>query len=233
MNVPQKKSILPWNDHHEYEGKHAFLGASQNAWLNWDNVKLLTRYTQSYVQSIGTVLHELAKDCIKARMKLTLEDYHLLDYAMLKAFGYPLPKDIFDSKCYIRVFAAYVNDAIKFHMTPEVILFYSKNCFGTTDSIIYDSYSNTLRIHDYKSGDKEAKFTQLVVYAAYACLEYNIIPSKTTFILRIYQEACDEDGNINELPYKEMICPPQEVELVMERTRIADNIINAYKENRQ
>ena len=31
----------------------------------------------------------------------------------------------------------YVNDAISFRMVPEQILFYSENCFGTADTIVF------------------------------------------------------------------------------------------------
>ena len=44
----------------------------------------------------------------------------------------------------------YVNDAIGFKMTPEQILYYSDNCFGTADAILFRN--NFLRIHDLKTG---------------------------------------------------------------------------------
>lgn len=35
-------------------------------------------------------------------------------------------------------------------MTPEQVLYYSENCFGTADTISFDN--KTLRIHDLKTG---------------------------------------------------------------------------------
>lgn len=64
----------------------------------------------------------------------------------------------------------YVNDAIGYKMTPEQPLFYSFNCYGTTDAIAYKK--NALRIHDLKTGEIEAHMKQLYIYSALFCLEY-------------------------------------------------------------
>lgn len=58
----------------------------------------------------------------------------------------------------------YVNDAISFRMVPEQILFYSENCFGTADTIVFRN--GTLRIHDLKTGVVPAHMEQLEIYAA-------------------------------------------------------------------
>lgn len=71
-------------------------------------------------------------------------------------------------------------------MTPEVVLFYSLNCFGTADAISFRD--NILRIHDLKTGVTPTSMKQLLIYAALFCLEYKIKPSEIDDIeLRIYQ----------------------------------------------
>ena len=82
-------------------------------------------------------------------------------------------------------FNNYVNDAIGFRMTPEQVLFYSVNCFGTADAISFDK--GLLRIHDLKTGTHPAKIDQLMIYAALFCLEYNERPAEINYELRIYQ----------------------------------------------
>ena len=79
----------------------------------------------------------------------------------------------------------YVNDAIGFRMTPEQVLFYSENCFGTADTIAFNK--DFLRIHDYKSGVTPAKMEQLLIYAALFCLEYRKKPGNIGMELRLYQ----------------------------------------------
>ena len=79
----------------------------------------------------------------------------------------------------------YVNDAIGFKMSPEVVLFYSEYFFGTADTICFRN--NVLRIHDLKTGTIPAKMEQLEIYAALFCLEYKIKPIDIDIELRIYQ----------------------------------------------
>ena len=35
---------MQWNDHHQLEGKHAFLGASNFHWVNWTDSIFENRY---------------------------------------------------------------------------------------------------------------------------------------------------------------------------------------------
>lgn len=80
----------------------------------------------------------------------------------------------------------YVNDAIGFKMKPEQVLFYSENCYGTTDAIAFRN--GLLRIHDLKTGITPAHMEQLEIYAALFCLEYKIKPSDIEMELRLYQK---------------------------------------------
>lgn len=84
-----------------------------------------------------------------------------------------------------KTFNMYVNDAIGYRMTPEQMLFYSENCFGTTDAISFRR--GRLRIHDLKTGVTKASVEQLEIYAALFCLEYRFKPMEIEIELRIYQ----------------------------------------------
>ena len=79
----------------------------------------------------------------------------------------------------------YINDAIGFGMDPEVLLYFSDNCFGTADAISFKK--NFLRIHDLKTGVTPASIKQLEIYAALFCLEYQIEPGNIDMELRLYQ----------------------------------------------
>jgi hypothetical protein len=108
----------------------------------------------------GTELHDLAAKLIK--------------------LGIELPQTS-------KTFDQYVNDAIGFRMRPEQKLYYSDNCFGTADAIVYDEKTKFLRIHDLKTGETPAHMQQLMIYAALFCLEYHQKPAQMGFELRIYQ----------------------------------------------
>ena len=149
-----------FNEHYRLKGQHAFLGASKYQWLNYDPEKVANAYSNFLASQRGTELHDFAARCIKLRQKL--------------------PK----SK---KTLNAYVNDAIGFHMTPEQILYYSDNCFGTADTICFDEKNGFLRIHDLKTGVIPAHMEQLLIYNALFCLEYRIKPSQIKIEDRIYQ----------------------------------------------
>ena len=149
-----------WNDHSSLEGMHAFLGASKYQWINYSDDKLIQTYDNMMAVQRGTELHEFAATCIRLRQKL--------------------PKSR-------KTLNSYVNDAIGFGMTPEVVLYYSDVCFGTTDAIKFDEKKEFLRIHDLKTGVTPAHMEQLEIYAALFCLEYHIKPGDIGMELRIYQ----------------------------------------------
>jgi len=73
-------------------------------------------------------------------------------------------------------------------MSPEVVLFYSPNAFGTVDAIAYRY--RLLRISDLKTGATRVSEHQLEVYAALFCLEYEIDPFSLRGIeLRLYKDS--------------------------------------------
>lgn len=205
-----------WNDHKEFEGKHAFLGASQFRWINWDFQTLEERYYGQFAQLIGTTLHELAQDCINHRIKLNKSDKHLIDLYLSKVY---VPKAAYDSDAILLNLIPFVNDAIGFHMSSEVVLYYSYYCFGTCDAICVNEKEKIIRIHDYKSGETPAHMEQLLIYAALYYLEYRKNPNEYKTILRIYQ-------NFETVEY---IPEPMEIEKFMKLIRDYDNHIQIMK----
>lgn len=175
---------MQWNNHSQFEGMHAFLGASNYHWINWNTDVLHQRYYSQYATEIGTTIHELARDCIRSRMKLTKHDKHLVEMSLYHA---GIPKEAYDSEMILTNLIPFVNDAIGYHMSSEVILFYSIECFGTTDAIVFNEKDKILRIHDLKTGQVPAHIEQLFIYAALFCLEYHKDPRTFKTELRFYQ----------------------------------------------
>lgn len=144
--------------HSNLEGLHAPFSASQSAWLRYDTEKALTVYDNMRAKERGTKLHDWAKRTIDLGIKQPRSNKTLY---------------------------AYVNDAIGFKMSTEVVLYYSPYFFGTTDAISFRN--NKLRIHDLKTG-KSGHMEQLEVYAALFCLEYKIKPGDIQMELRLYKD---------------------------------------------
>ena len=182
---------MNFNNHLNLEGQHAFLGASKYHWINYSEDKVVESYNKFLATLKGTTLHEFAAQCIK--------------------LGQKLPK----SK---KTLNNYVNDAIGYKMTPEQVLYYSENCFGTADAISFRN--RLLRIHDYKSGVIPAHMEQLEIYTALFCLEYKYKPSDIDIELRIYQY----DKIFYHNPSSEEIVP------IMDKIITFDKAINKVKE---
>ena len=144
--------------HSNLEGLHAPFSASQSSWLRYSDEKAIEVYTNKKAAEMGTRFHKWAKDTIDLGIKQ------------------PRSK---------KTIYAYVNDAIGFKMSTEVVLYYSDRFFGTADSICFRN--GMLRIHDLKTGKTPVHMEQLEVYAALFCLEYKVKPSDIDMELRIYQ----------------------------------------------
>lgn len=149
---------MNFHKHSDLIGEHAFLGGSKYHWINYDEDRLAAAYDKYMAVQRGIQLHDFAKRCIE--------------------LGIKLPKSR-------KSLNQYVNDAIGYRMTPELVLYYSSNSFGTADSLSFRD--NVLRIHDLKTGVSPVSMRQLEVYAALFCLEYSIVPSEIYMELRIYQ----------------------------------------------
>lgn len=182
---------MNFNKHLKFEGQHAFLGASKYHWIDYDEAKVAEAYSRFQAIQQGTILHAFAAQCIR--------------------LGQKLPKSQ-------KTLNMYVNDAIGYKMTPEQVLFYSENCFGTADAIAFRG--NQLRIHDLKTGITPTHIEQLEIYAALFCLEYKVNPGNIGIELRIYQNneiLCHE-------PTAEEIAP------IIDKIISFDKIIDKLKE---
>lgn len=179
-------------NHHNLEGLHAPFSPSQSSWLRYDDAKALDVFANKKAAEMGSRLHKWAKDTIDLGIKQ------------------PRSK---------KTIYAYVNDAIGFRMSTEVVLFYSSRFFGTADTISFKN--GKLRIHDLKTGKTPVHMEQLMIYAALFCLEYKIKPHDIEMELRIYQnDDCD--------PY---IPDPDEIQEIMDHIVHLDKLLeNAERE---
>ena len=179
---------MNFNLHLDKAGRHATFSPSAWRWINDDNDALVRRLSSQYAQTVGTILHEIACKHIKYSIKMNKYDKKNV---MLELLSRGIPGVVVDMLDFDAVFEnlmTYVNDGVAFRMTPEVVLYYSDNFFGTTDAISYDLKSRVLRIHDYKSGVIPAHMEQLEIYEALFCLEYRVKPFDISEMeLRIYQ----------------------------------------------
>ena len=125
---------MRFNNHSQLAGMHAFLSASKYHWINYDEEKLDATFATHMTARRGTEMHELAAQLIKMGVRL------------------PTSR---------KTINLYVNDAIGYRMTPEQVLFYSENAFGTADAISFRG--KKLRVHDLKNGVTPASDKQLKV----------------------------------------------------------------------
>lgn len=183
---------MQFERHWQVEGKHAFLGASKHHWLNYDIEKLKRTWTNQFASQRGTELHIWAAMTIKLKIRMKRDQTSL--------------------NCYI-------NDAIGFKMSPEVVLYFNDDCFGTADYISFSK--GVLRIHDLKTGVHPGHFNQLCIYAALFCLQYGVNPYDIEMIFRIYQ---------GDVPFVEMIGDPKFIREIMDKFIEFSPIIKEMKE---
>lgn len=112
---------------------------------------------------------------------------------------------------------SYINDAIDFHMSPEVGLCYSENCYGIADAI--DFTNNFLRIHTLRTKHKPADMKQLLIYDALFCLKHDIKPRDIQIENRIYQND------------KVLIANPTSADLnpIIEKIKEFDRVVREVK----
>ena len=149
---------MEFHQHRNLEGLHAVFSPSQSSWLRYDDDKAIEVYSNRKAAKMGSRLHAWAKETID--------------------LGIKQPRSR-------KTLYAYINDAIGYRMSTEVVLFYSERFFGTADAICFRD--NMLRIHDLKTGVTPVDMEQLETYAALFCLEYKIDPRDIVIELRIYQ----------------------------------------------
>lgn len=181
---------MNFNAHFNLKGQHAFLGASRYHWINYSEDKVAETYAGFLASQKGTILHDFAAQCI--------------------TLGQKLPKSQ-------KTLNMYVNDAIGYRMTPEQILYYSDNCFGTADAIAFRN--GLLRIHDLKTGTTPVHIEQLMIYSALFCLEYRVQPEEINMELRIYQN--------NDI----LVHNPEaeDIRMIIEKIKSFDKIIEQMK----
>jgi len=174
-----------FNKHLRLQGEHAFLSPSSYHWINYTPSRLLEKWTSAQAGAYGSAQHEYALREIRAGRYSDL----------------------------VGTIGLYINDAIKYKMQCEQVLYYSENCFGTADTISFKR--NTLRIHDLKTGVTPGSVHQLEVYAALFCLEYGVNPHDIKIELRIYQA--------NEVAVYD--ADPEDIVFIMEKIQEFDKLI--------
>lgn len=185
--------------HSNLIGQHAILSPSSYHWLTYPEDKLRQWYHNKQQAALGDKLHAYAQQAIELRQMQ--------------------PKNG-------TTVATYINDAIGFRMHPEVPLRYSDVCFGTADACgfreekVQGSLINTLRISDLKTGVHEADMTQLRIYAALFCYDFNVNPFNIHIILRIYQNDT----------IKEEIADPADIFMVMDQIKTQAALIEYLRE---
>ena len=180
---------MRFNKHLDLQGEHAFLSPSQHHWIHYTSERLVERWVTSQAAAYGTMQHEYAHREIQEGNLSSL----------------------------VGTIGLYINDAIKYRMSCEQILYYSENCFGTADTIAFRY--NILRIHDLKTGVYPGSVHQLEVYAALFCLEYNKDPFGIKMELRIYQN--------NEVIVYE--ADPEDIMFIIDKIQEFDKIITYQK----
>ena len=178
--------------HSNLNGLHAPFSPSQSSWLQYDKNRTKEIFLNKKTAEMGTRLHAWAKETID--------------------LGIKQPK----SK---KTLYTYVNDAIGFKMSTEVVLFYSERFFGTADSISFRD--NFLRIHDLKTGKIKADMEQLEIYAALFCLEYKVKPESIGMELRLYQN--------DEVVYHNPT--PEDIHAIMDKIVHLDQVIQTLEED--
>lgn len=190
---------MHWHEHSENQGKHALFSPSNPAYFGLEAEEFRNRLNQKLRSAVGTEIHEWcffriielekvgsAREALKGIKGHIFKKYYIEKFRRLSIDGIRLintlsvlSKEVFETA------KVYVNDAISFRMDPEVILQVSPRTFGTADAISFNG--SILRIHDLKTGVKQARIDQLVGYDAYFCIEYNIDPCSIEHELRVYQ----------------------------------------------
>ena len=171
-----------FNDHWKLAGKHSFMSPSSYHWINYDEDKIRDRFKTSMDAALGTRKHEFAKEAIEMGIKMADTGQTL---------------------------NSYINDCIGYRMTPEVLLYFSENCFGTADAISYRMNPKTrkmrLRIFDLKNGTTKASEKQLWVYIAIFCHEYEVDINEIEVDARIYQNDIIHEFEIDPMIIMDLI----------------------------
>ena len=188
---------MTFNKNSRLVGQHAFLSPSTYHWLDYDEDKLRASYFNKQQTKRGDDLHAYAQRAIDLKIKQADNGTTL---------------------------SSYMNDAIGFRMIPEVPLYFSDDCFGTTDAIgIRDERGRlVLRISDLKTGITLASMKQVLIYCGIFFHEYNAVfkPEEVDVILRIYQNDIID----------EYLPTPSEIRGIMSKIAYQAKIIEYLRE---
>src|SRR3954466_14281974 len=130
----RRKYCMRFREHSHLSGQHAFLSPSTYHWINYDEEKLKFRYKTMRAALEGMEHHRYAAIAIEER---EIQDDETTTVGM------------------------YINQCIQYGMSPEVVLYYSPNAFGTVDAIAYKY--RRLRISDLKTGVSRTSEHQLEI----------------------------------------------------------------------
>lgn len=140
---------------------HSLLSPSKYSWVNYTLEKFEDMFQDKMTTTLGTRLHELAKEHILLQLTMPRNE---------------------------KTINKYINDCIGMRMTPEVPLVgYPGIAFGTADAIRFEPKTKTLYVFDLKNGTIEAKFTQLMIYGVYFAEEYGYRVGELNYEFRLYQ----------------------------------------------
>ena len=184
---PRRKKYL------EQQG-HAIFGGSKYAYLNYDISELHDKVDDAvkayYATKVGTAVHAEAQRLISKRIKLTKSTAKFdIQRTLLLT---DIPREAYNLDQFTETFVAYVNDAIGFNMRTEELLVPFTDSdwfFGTCDAISFSNATKELHIHDLKTGVSTASMNQLLIYAAFFFLQYDLDPNDIRTELRIYQSG--------------------------------------------
>lgn len=191
--------MMKFNPHYNLHGKHAVLSASSYHWIRYDREKMANRFRTMIQAARGTELHDIAS-------KLITNGIRLPDTG--------------------QTLNAYVNDCIGYRMTPEQVLYYSDNCFGTADAIDFRMNKKTqrmiLRVFDLKTGVTRSSEDQLKVYVALFCLEYEVDPNEIDIDARIYQNDLIHEFDIEAVDVLNIMQTIREFDQLLNELRLED-----------
>lgn len=148
---------MDFHDHSDLKGQHAFLGPSRISWIRYTPEKLRRVFINMQAAKEGTRKHAFASEAIALGQRLAGRKSAL---------------------------SRFVNESIGHGLTPDVILMYSFNCYGTADALGFRD--KTLRVHEYKSGESGSE-EQPMIYTALFCLEYDVDPYDINIIIAMYK----------------------------------------------
>lgn len=179
--------------HNAIADMHAKLSPSKYHWVRYDDDKFDRWYMSQLASQRGVEEHEYAQRAIALGIRQA-ESTAALN--------------------------RYINDSIRWKLTPEQIFFYSVHCFGTADAAGFNEARRIFRVSDYKSGRTATSMDQLKLYSGLFCLEYDWSPLEISIEMRIYQGKTP----------REELADPHEIMVLMDRIKTRSARIDEIRE---